>query len=977
MIIRLTAINHGQIYNLRTHGDKLSRLAGTFPSLRSFLEDMHENCPPEPFFSGPRSSSIHAGPLPIYDQPKTHTRCEHTMQGLQVNANRFRERHEQVQVYMLENDDCTVAMEVPLWINYQEAGVFQELMTPDQFLSGHVDVLSIEDGLIWIWDYKPNAHKERWTHIQLSAYALMLSHRTGISLKQIRCGYFDGQSCFTFTPRQAHIDCFDFYSFVPADQTRQTLLQQKPTKQLMPIYTPESTTKPAERLPDNGVATSLNDTSKNVDDYSTGDPKKLSKPTSHKSNTSHNLAHGECPHCGTADQPHGKYCVECGLKFQVQCLNCEIAIKIWHKVCGECGVNQQALLRATTLLALGDSHFEAGHLEAAISSYSTAIELDPNNAEFYRRRAQANYEFGEITYSVLDWSQFIYLMEQDDKPDDVKLRDAKRAKAHLLDQKLLTEDQVVFILSQSGDFAFDLDYFNKYTAIENNAAERLIAHQGDLFLEGLTKLSDAAAKSLSKHHGPLYLTGLTEVSDMAVKYLSVHALKWFGNEFRWPLTKLSAAAAEILSKHGGELDLNGITELSAAAAANLSKHEADLWLGGLTKLSDAAAESLSQHTGDLLLEGLTDLSDASAKSLSKHRGRLCLSGLTKLSAAAAESLSKHAGDLDLPGLTELSDAAAANLSKHEADLWLGGLTKLSDAAAESLSQHTGDLFLEGLTALSDPSAKSLSKHHGHLGLEGLTELSDAAAESLSKYRGRLCLKGLTKLSDAAAKSLSKHRGYINLKGLTELSDAATEILCKHRGEIAIGRHPAECFTDFGSTRLSLWAAGSLIMHQRELEPRWRTQLSAEAAESLSENHGTLDLNGITELSDAAAERLSKHRGHLHLSGLTELSDVAAESLSNHDGELHLSELTKMSDAAAESLSKQEEAYYRQDVVAYEEARLVEDETQLTRERELITEGYTTEQIQHLLGPGATRQTLEQWVAKKEFYDLLWRDIDEP
>ena len=235
MTIRSTSINHKQIYNLRTHGDKLARLAGPFPSLVSFLEQMHEDCPPEPFFSGPRSSSIHAGPLPVYDQPKTHLRCEQTLQGLQDNADRFKERHEQVQVYMLENDDCTVAMEVPLWIDYQEAGVFQTLMTSDQFLSGHVDVLAIEDGRVWIWDYKPNAYKERWVHVQLSAYALMLSHRTGISLENIRCGYFDDQLCRTFAPRQVHIDCFDFYSFVPADQSRQTVIKQKPSKYAMPV----------------------------------------------------------------------------------------------------------------------------------------------------------------------------------------------------------------------------------------------------------------------------------------------------------------------------------------------------------------------------------------------------------------------------------------------------------------------------------------------------------------------------------------------------------------------------------------------------------------------------------------------------------------------------------------------------------------------------------------------------------------------
>lgn len=245
MSIRSTSINHKQIYNLRTHGDKLSELARPYPSLVSFLNEMHEHCPAKPFFSGPRSSSIHAGPVPVYDQPESHLRCQHTLQGLKVNANRFPDAHEQVQVYMLENDNSTIAMEVPLWINYEESGVFQSLMTSDQSLSGHVDVLAIEKGLLWIWDYKPNAHKERWVHVQLSAYALMLSCRTGIPLARIRCGYFDDQSCFTFTPRQAHIDCFDFYSFVPADQSRQTLFKEKPPKDYMPkiIFNKQGTYK--------------------------------------------------------------------------------------------------------------------------------------------------------------------------------------------------------------------------------------------------------------------------------------------------------------------------------------------------------------------------------------------------------------------------------------------------------------------------------------------------------------------------------------------------------------------------------------------------------------------------------------------------------------------------------------------------------------------------------------------------------------
>ena len=135
-------------------------------------------------------------------------------------------------------------------------------------------------------------------------------------------------------------------------------------------------------------------------------------------------------------------------------------------------------------------------------------------------------------------------------------------------------------------------------AIENDAAEVLGNYEGNLFLPGLTSLSDVAAENLVKHKRTLFLNGLTSLSD---------------------------TAAESLGKHSQEEDtllyLDGLTELSDAAAESLSRHEGSLTLHGLTSLSDLAAESLSKHEGDLYLEGLTELSDAAAESLSKRENK--------------------------------------------------------------------------------------------------------------------------------------------------------------------------------------------------------------------------------------------------------------------------------------------------------------------------------------------------------------------
>jgi len=47
-------------------------------------------------------------------------------------------------------------------------------------------------------------------------------------------------------------------------------------------------------------------------------------------------------------------------------------------------------------------------------------------------------------------------------------------------------------------------------------------HKGDLWLNGLNKLSDAAAESLSNLKGGLYLMGITELSDAGLKSISKH-----------------------------------------------------------------------------------------------------------------------------------------------------------------------------------------------------------------------------------------------------------------------------------------------------------------------------------------------------------------------------------------------------------------------------------------------------------------------
>ena len=68
---------------------------------------------------------------------------------------------------------------------------------------------------------------------------------------------------------------------------------------------------------------------------------------------------------------------------------------------------------------------------------------------------------------------------------------------------------------------------------------------GDLYLSGLTSLSDAATESLSGHEGNcLYLNGLTSLSDAAAESLSSHR-----GELHLCLGELPESAVAILCRH--------------------------------------------------------------------------------------------------------------------------------------------------------------------------------------------------------------------------------------------------------------------------------------------------------------------------------------------------------------------------------------------------------------------------------------------
>ncbi len=198
-LIKHVALKHGWYYFYRLHTVKLEGLCGNgFSNLRNYLEDTFKSCPNEFFEKGPRSSKlkIDLGIKPT--EIKNHEVCQLAEQGLATAH--YGTAHSNVQMFMLQNDNKTISMEVPIWLHPNEWTGFEKAFDSKDPLSGHIDVLRIEGDKVWVWDFKPKADKEKYATTQTFFYAMMLSERSKIPLDKFMCGYFDEKTSFVFKP---------------------------------------------------------------------------------------------------------------------------------------------------------------------------------------------------------------------------------------------------------------------------------------------------------------------------------------------------------------------------------------------------------------------------------------------------------------------------------------------------------------------------------------------------------------------------------------------------------------------------------------------------------------------------------------------------------------------------------------------------------------------------------------------------------
>ncbi len=237
-MVETVTLAHRQLYRFRYHRAKIKLLLEEFGNrrffpLKEYLDNVSSETPHQYFQQGERMSEIRSK----FDKSGMIVRSKFNYANRLANfilgtVKSNKDRHEQLQRFMIANDSVTVATEVPVYIRKEDIEHMQNVLNFNivgeqgvvfrgrskrkkskakatsalgrlpHLLTGHIDFVQVRNRSVHLLDYKANAAKERPIE-QLTWYALALSRLTGLRLFDFKCGWFDEKDYFEFFPLHA------------------------------------------------------------------------------------------------------------------------------------------------------------------------------------------------------------------------------------------------------------------------------------------------------------------------------------------------------------------------------------------------------------------------------------------------------------------------------------------------------------------------------------------------------------------------------------------------------------------------------------------------------------------------------------------------------------------------------------------------------------------------------------------------------
>ena len=230
-MVEVVSMAHRQLYRFRYHRAKTRLMLEEFGNrnlkrLKEYLDAVSSETPHQYFAEGGRMSDVRSKFDTADMIVKSKTNYANRLAAFVLQATPDNKaRHEAVQRFFLANDSVTVATEVPVYIRrediehmervlkfkvLEEGGLVfkgdkenrpnaKSISARGRLLTGHIDLVQIRNGQVYILDYKPGASKERPIE-QLTWYALALSRLTGLRLFEFTCAWFDEKDYYQFYP---------------------------------------------------------------------------------------------------------------------------------------------------------------------------------------------------------------------------------------------------------------------------------------------------------------------------------------------------------------------------------------------------------------------------------------------------------------------------------------------------------------------------------------------------------------------------------------------------------------------------------------------------------------------------------------------------------------------------------------------------------------------------------------------------------
>ena len=223
---RSIKLYHRQVYEFAYHRPKLEfvrkgmlddkRTGDTrFAPLADFLESVPTKCPHDLFrnedgLRGSQLSDAFVDQKRLLVNEKQNIATETAALVLPTVGTNY-ERHSKLQRFMLGNDSCTLAVEIPIWLGESDIAALEKQYgvelaanggTP-RSITGHIDFIQVRNGAVHILDYKPDARTNK-PIAQLAIYALALTRLVpGLKLFDIKCAWFNEEQYCEFFPRTA------------------------------------------------------------------------------------------------------------------------------------------------------------------------------------------------------------------------------------------------------------------------------------------------------------------------------------------------------------------------------------------------------------------------------------------------------------------------------------------------------------------------------------------------------------------------------------------------------------------------------------------------------------------------------------------------------------------------------------------------------------------------------------------------------